>query len=86
MNLCQVSRHVLLPAEARVAHLAPEGLNVTVGHDVQLELVEPMELFGAAQGIFEGTLELFLNIMREGVSLELVIPVKLGPALLTFEG
>ena len=77
---------MLLPAEARVTHLAPEWLHVTVGHDVQLELVEPMELLGAAQSVFERTFELFLNIMRERVSLELVIPVKLGPALFTFKG
>ena len=77
---------MLLPAEARVAHLTPEGLDVPMGHDVQLELVKSIELFGAAQGVFERTFELFLHIVCEIVSLELVIPVKLCPTLFTFEG
>ena len=77
---------MLLPAESRVAHLAPEGLDVPMGHDVQLELVKPMELFVAAQGIFERTFELFLHIMRERVSLELVIPIEFCPTLFTFKG
>ena len=77
---------MLLPAEACVAHLAPEGLDVPMGHDVQLELVKPMELLGAAQGIFERTFELFLHVVCERMSLELVISVKLCPTLFTFEG
>ena len=77
---------MLLPAEPRVTHLAPEGLDAAVGHDVQLELVKPVELFGAAERVFERTFELFLHIVCERVSLELVIPVKFCPTVFTFKG
>ena len=65
MNLGHVGGHVLLPAEPCVAHLAPEGLDAAVGHDVQLELVKAMKLLAASQGVFERAFELFLNIVCE---------------------
>ena len=61
MNLLKVSVEVLLPAEPRLAQLALERLDVAVRHDVELQLVEPVELLGAAHVVFKRALVL-LNI------------------------
>ena len=77
---------MLLSAEPRVTHLTLEGLDVAMGHDVKFELIKPVKLFNATQGIFERTFEFFLHFVCERVSFELVIPVEFSPALFTFKG
>ena len=81
-----VRPEVLLAAEAVVADLALERLHVAVRHDVELELVEPVKLFETVEVIPEGTLELFLRAVGQGVPGQLVLAVELGLALVALEG
>ena len=81
-----VTFQVLFPREAGVAHVALERLHVAVGHDVQLELVEPVKLFGTVHVLLERALEQLVVVVDEAVALELVLAVELGATLVAGEG
>ncbi len=85
MQLLRVGLEMLLPCEAQAAGLTPEGFHGPVGHDVQLELVQPVELPTTAHVLPERTLEPLHRGVTLHVSLQLVPPVETFVALLTRE-
>ncbi len=85
MQLLRVGLEMLLPGEAQAAGLTPEGFHRPVGHDVQLELVQAVELPAAAHVLSERTLEPLHQAVTLHVSLQLIPPVETLVALLTRE-
>ena len=77
---------MFLAREAHVTDGTLERLDVAVRHDVQLQLIEPMELSGTVHVLLERTLELLVGVVNQSVPLELVLPVKLFSALVAGEG
>jgi len=63
----------------------PEGLHGAVGHDVELELVQPVELLVAAHVFPEGALEPLHRAVTLQMTLELVLPIEPFVAFLTRE-
>ncbi len=85
MQLLRVGLEMLLPGEAQAARLTPEGFHGPVGHDVQLELVQAVELPAAAHVLPERTLEPLHQAVTLHVTLQLVPPVETLVALVTRE-
>lgn len=55
-------------------------------HNVQLQLVEPVELSLAVHVLLERALELLLGVVAEAVALELVLAVEFCATLAAGEG
>ena len=77
---------MLFPREPSVTKIALERLHVAVCHDVQLELVEPVKLFGTVHVLLERALEQLVVVVDEPVAFELVLAVELGATLVAGEG
>ncbi len=83
MQLLRVGLEMLFPGETQATGFTPEGFHGPMGHNVQLELVQAVELPAAAHVLPERTLEPLHQAVTLHVTLQLVPPVETLVALLT---